>query len=37
MQKLVMFERKILRKVYGPTELIDCTWRIKTNKELDNL
>jgi hypothetical protein len=24
-------------KIYGPTKLIDGTWRIKTNKELDNL
>jgi hypothetical protein len=32
------FERKIiLGKIYGPTKLIDGTWRIKTNEELDNL
>jgi hypothetical protein len=31
------FERKILRKIYGHTKLIDGTWRIKTNEELDNL
>jgi hypothetical protein len=31
------FERKILRKIYRPTELIDGTWRIQTDEELDNL
>jgi hypothetical protein len=29
-------EWKILRKMYGPTELIDRTCRNKTNEELDN-
>jgi hypothetical protein len=37
MQKLMRFERKIIRKIYGPTKLIHGTWRIKTDKELDNL
>jgi hypothetical protein len=32
-----MFERKILRKIYGPTELIDGIWRIKTSEKLDKL
>jgi hypothetical protein len=36
-KKLSRFERKILRKIYGPTELIAGTWRIKTDEELDNL
>jgi hypothetical protein len=31
------FERKILRKIYGPTKFMDGTSRIKTNEELDNL
>jgi hypothetical protein len=31
------FEWRILRKDYGPTKLIDGTWRIKTIEELDNL
>jgi hypothetical protein len=34
-QKLMKFERKILKKIYGPTKLIGDTWRIETNEELD--
>jgi hypothetical protein len=36
-QKVIRFERKILRKIYGPSKLIYGTWRIKTNEEVDNL
>jgi len=36
-QKLSVFERKILRKIFGPTEEANGIWRIKTNKELDEL
>jgi hypothetical protein len=36
LQKLLIFERKILRKIYGPVEDQD-TWRIRTNSELDTL
>ena len=32
-----LFERKILRKIFGPTKEADGIWRIKTNKELDEL
>jgi hypothetical protein len=32
-----VFERKILRKISGPTEEKSGNWRIKTNKELDEL
>ena len=32
-----MFERKVLRKIFGPTKERDGTWRIKTNDELDEL
>ena len=32
-----MFERKILRKVFGPTKKKDGSWKIKTNIELDKL
>jgi len=30
-----MFERRVLRKIYGPTQDNDGTWRIKTNEELE--
>jgi hypothetical protein len=33
----MLFERKVLRKIFGPTKERDGTWRIKTNKELDQL
>jgi len=36
-QKLSVFERKILRKIFGPTKEVNGIWRIKTNKELDEL
>jgi len=32
--QLYFFVRKILRKIYGPTQNPDGTWRIKTNDEL---
>jgi hypothetical protein len=32
-----MFERKILRKTFGPTKELNGLWRIKTNAELDDL
>jgi hypothetical protein len=31
------FERKVLRRIYGPTKVRDGTWRIKSNKELNRL
>jgi hypothetical protein len=36
-QRLSVFERKILRKIFGPTKEDNCIWRIKTNMELDKL
>ena len=33
----MVFERKILRRIYGPTKARDGTWRIKTNEELNRL
>jgi hypothetical protein len=36
-QKLMIFERKILRKIFGPTKELNGLWRIKTNEELDDL
>jgi len=35
--KLTVFERKVLRKVFGPTKERDGTWRIKTNNKLDEV
>jgi hypothetical protein len=35
--KLMVFERKVLRKIFDPTKERDGTWRIKTNDELDKL
>jgi hypothetical protein len=32
--QLNIFERKILIKIYGPTQKPDGSWRIKTNEEL---
>jgi hypothetical protein len=33
--KLMVFERKVLRRIFGPTKENDGTWRIKTNDKLD--
>ena len=35
--KLRVFERKVLKKIYGPTKEKDGTWRIKSNEELNRL
>jgi len=35
--KLMAFERKVLRRIFGPTKERDGTCRIKTNDELDEL
>jgi hypothetical protein len=35
--KLIVLERKVLRKICSPTKERDGTWRIKTNDELDKL
>jgi hypothetical protein len=37
MQRLSVSERKILRKIFGPTKEDNGNWRIKTNIELDEL
>ena len=34
-QKLSVFERKILRRIFGPTKKKDGSRKIKTNMELD--
>ena len=36
-QKLSVFERKILREIFGQTKEANSICRIKTNKELDEL
>ena len=36
-QRLSVFGRKILRKIFGPTKEDNGNWRIKTNIELDEL
>jgi hypothetical protein len=33
----MIFERKILRKIFGPTKEVNGLWVIKTNEELDEL
>ena len=35
-QKLLVFERKILRRIFGPMKE-NQIWRIKTNEEVDKL
>jgi len=34
--RLIVFERKVLRKIFGPT-YENGSWRIKTKQELDKL
>ena len=36
-QKLSVFEKKILRKIFGPTKEANGIWRIETNKQLEEL
>jgi hypothetical protein len=33
----MIFERKITRKIFGPTRTDDGYWRIKTNQEINDL
>jgi hypothetical protein len=33
----MIFERKVLRKIFGPTKKQNDLWRIKTNEELNKL
>jgi hypothetical protein len=35
--KLTIFERKIMRKIHGPTGAEDGYWRIKTNQEISDI
>jgi len=34
-QKLLVFERKILRRIFGPTQKASGEWKLKTNEELE--
>ncbi|PSN37869.1 hypothetical protein C0J52_21336 [Blattella germanica] len=36
-KKLLIFERKILRKIFGPKKCVDGTWTIRTNDELNKI
>jgi hypothetical protein len=33
----MIFERKIMRKISGPTRTADGYWRIKTNQEINDI
>jgi len=35
--KLMTFERKIMRKIFGPTRTDGGYWRIKTNQEINDI
>jgi hypothetical protein len=35
--RLLVFDRRVLRKIYGPTLDNEGTWRIKANEELEIL
>ena len=35
--KLMIFERKIMRKIFGPTRSEDGYWRIKTILEINDI
>jgi len=36
-QKLLVFERRLLRRIFGPTQKTNGEWRQKTNEKLENL
>jgi hypothetical protein len=36
-KKLMIFERRIMRKIFGPTRTDDGYWRIKTNQEISDI
>jgi hypothetical protein len=36
-EKLKIFERKILRSVYGPVQDTNSEWRVRTNQEIEAL
>jgi hypothetical protein len=36
-EKLNIFERKILRSIYGPVQDSNNEWRVRTNQEIEAL
>jgi hypothetical protein len=36
-KKLMICERKIMRKMFGPTRTEDGYWRIKNNQEINDI
>jgi hypothetical protein len=36
-EKLKIFERKILRSIYGPVQDTNNEWRVRTNQEIEVL
>jgi hypothetical protein len=34
---LMMFERKIMSKIYGCTRIADGQWKIKTSQEINDI
>jgi hypothetical protein len=34
--QLLVFERKIVRRIFGPTQNADGEWRLKRNEKLEN-
>jgi len=36
-ESLMTFERKIMRKIFGPTRTNDGHWRIETNQEINDI
>ena len=35
--KMMTFERKIMKKIFGPTRTDDGYWRIKNNQEINDI
>jgi len=35
--KLMIFERKIMKKIFGPTRTDDGSWRTKNNLEINDI
>jgi hypothetical protein len=36
-KKLMIFERKFMRKIFGPTRSDDGYWKIKTNQDINDI